>query len=149
MPQTKFLTSEALVERMQKELENFSDGYVPLLDRRLEAIRKASGLLATDRGSIKNNTLYRRAHTILADIYNHEPDAIILCVLAGGLSEIGTIKALDYVDRIVAWKKGVAYPEGLETTNLAELPKIQGSIRGKSSSTTQINTGKLSAGSRL
>ena len=125
------LTEETLLVLVENERCYFLDDFFALHSDRINSIKNSSELVRTKRDSIHRNTVKRRAHIFLTDVWELQPEMFVLCSLAATPSRLGTLKSKNYIAKLTRWWREVEQPRLL--TKIVEklsniLPPPSGSI---------------------
>lgn len=137
------LDNSGFIELLDKELERFSDDSFPLSDKQLQAIRRCTNLVNTDKSDIGDNAPKRRARGILIDLWTHIPEVFFLCSLATTPTLLGTLKSEDYLKFVSQWWKNVDVPSGLTKTLECHKHALPAVSRDQRQVTVDVSFGAL------
>jgi hypothetical protein len=114
MPREQNLTEDSLRDLADEMRQCFGEDYIPLSKAQSAATRKCSDLVAENPTSWSRNTVKRRAHTILSDLWTHSPELFALVALSVTPTKLGTLKSDKYLQVLLRWWNNVHHPKGLQ-----------------------------------
>jgi hypothetical protein len=107
------LTPERLIDLATETLRGFATTMI-VSQEESNAIKACTKCIALDSASFKRNTIKKRAHAILTNIWQQSPALFVVVALSSNITQLGTMKSKHYLRVLLAWWTSLNRPDGFQ-----------------------------------